>query len=222
MSHADERRRLLVRANADTGEDAARARRFGAQGIGLCRTEHMFLGERRATVERLVLATTDAEREAALAELLPLQRGDFIEIFTEMAGQAVTIRLLDPPLHEFLPDLTELSVKVALEHDHGEHIDKDEQAARGRAQAARGEPDARAARRAAGHRGQGAVRDAGPRDRAGGRRGPPPRSRGAPADHGPAGRFGAGAADGGGGDLRRAGRRGGSARAWSWAPRSAP
>ncbi len=126
MSHADARRRLLVRANADTGEDAARARRFGAQGIGLCRTEHMFLGDRRATVERLVLASTDEEREAALAELLPLQRGDFIEIFTEMAGQAVTIRLLDPPLHEFLPNLTELSVKVALEHDHGEHIDKDE------------------------------------------------------------------------------------------------
>ena len=81
MSHADERRRLLVRANADTGDDAARARRFGAEGIGLCRTEHMFLGERRATVERLVLATTDEEREAALAELLPLQRGDFVEIF---------------------------------------------------------------------------------------------------------------------------------------------
>ena len=126
MSHADARRRLLVRANADTGEDAARARRFGAQGIGLCRTEHMFLGDRRATVERLVLASTDEEREAALAELLPLQRDDFIEIFTEMAGEAVTIRLLDPPLHEFLPNFTDLSVKVALEHDHGEHIDKDE------------------------------------------------------------------------------------------------
>jgi len=115
-----------VRANADTGEDAARARRFGAQGIGLCRTEHMFLGDRRATVERLVLASSDEEREAALAELLPLQRDDFIEIFTEMAGEAVTIRLLDPPLHEFLPNFTDLSVKVALEHDHGEHIDKDE------------------------------------------------------------------------------------------------
>jgi pyruvate,orthophosphate dikinase len=127
ISHADARRRLLVRANADTAEDAARARRFGAQGIGLCRTEHMFLGERRVTVERLVLATSDEEREAALAELLPLQRGDFIEIFTAMAGQPVTIRLLDPPLHEFLPDLTELSVRVALEHDHGEHVDKDEQ-----------------------------------------------------------------------------------------------
>jgi pyruvate,orthophosphate dikinase len=126
MSHADARRRLLVRANADTGEDAARARRFGAQGIGLCRTEHMFLGDRRATVERLVLASTGEEREAALAELLPLQRDDFIEIFTEMAGEAVTIRLLDPPLHEFLPNFTDLSVKVALEHDHGEHIDKDE------------------------------------------------------------------------------------------------
>ena len=126
IGHADARRRLLVRANADTGEDAARARRFGAQGIGLCRTEHMFLGDRRATVERLVLASTDEEREAALAELLPLQRDDFIEIFTEMAGEAVTIRLLDPPLHEFLPNFTDLSVKVALEHDHGEHIDKDE------------------------------------------------------------------------------------------------
>ena len=126
MSHADARRRLLVRANADTGDDAARARRFGAQGIGLCRTEHMFLGERRATVERLVLASTDAEREAALAELLPLQRGDFVEIFTAMAGQAVTIRLLDPPLHEFLPNLTDLSVRVALEHDRGEQVDDDE------------------------------------------------------------------------------------------------
>jgi pyruvate, orthophosphate dikinase len=125
MSHADARR-LLVRANADTADDAARARRFGGQGIGLCRTEHMFLGERRAAVERLVLAASDAERAAALAELLPLQRGDFVEIFTAMAGMAVTIRLLDPPLHEFLPDLTELSVRVALEHDHGEHVDADE------------------------------------------------------------------------------------------------
>ncbi|MBL8926984.1 MAG: pyruvate, phosphate dikinase [Pseudonocardia sp.] len=126
MSHADVKRRLLVRANADTGEDAARARRFGAQGIGLCRTEHMFLGDRRATVERLVVATTDEERQSALAELLPLQRGDFIEIFTEMAGQAVTIRLLDPPLHEFLPNLTDLTVKVALSREHGKPVEKDE------------------------------------------------------------------------------------------------
>jgi pyruvate,orthophosphate dikinase len=125
MGHADARRRLVVRANADTGEDAQRARRFGAQGIGLCRTEHMFLGERREQVERLVLADTDAEHDAALAELLPLQRADFIDVFTAMDGLPVTIRLLDPPLHEFLPDLTELSVRVALAQERGEPNDKD-------------------------------------------------------------------------------------------------
>ncbi len=117
MTHADGRRRLKVRANSDNGEDSARAVRFGAQGIGLTRTEHMFLGERRQLVERLILATDDAEREAALAGLEPLQRGDFVEIFEAMDGLPVTIRLLDPPLHEFLPDLTELSVKVALAGD---------------------------------------------------------------------------------------------------------
>jgi pyruvate,orthophosphate dikinase len=119
MGHADKTRRLAVYANADTGEDAARARRFGADGIGLCRTEHMFLGDRREQVERLVLADTDAERDAALAVLLPLQRADFIEVFTAMEGLPVTIRLLDPPLHEFLPDLTELSVRVALAEERG-------------------------------------------------------------------------------------------------------
>jgi pyruvate, orthophosphate dikinase len=125
MGHADARRRLVVRANADTGEDAQRARRFGAQGIGLCRTEHMFLGERREQVERLVLAETDAEHDAALAELLPLQRADFIDVFTAMDGLPVTIRLLDPPLHEFLPDLTELSVRVALAQQCGQQNEKD-------------------------------------------------------------------------------------------------
>jgi pyruvate, orthophosphate dikinase len=119
LAHADTRRRLGVRANADTGTDAARARRFGADGIGLARTEHMFLGTRREQVERLVLADTDAERDAALAELLPLQRADFVELFTAMAGHPVTVRLLDPPLHEFLPDLTELSVRVALAEERG-------------------------------------------------------------------------------------------------------
>ena len=104
MEHADATRRLAVRANADTPEDAARARRFGAQGIGLCRTEHMFLGERRQLVERLILAETDEEQEKALAELLPLQREDFVGIFEAMDGLPVTIRLIDPPLHEFLPD----------------------------------------------------------------------------------------------------------------------
>jgi pyruvate,orthophosphate dikinase len=114
MRHADGSRRMAVRANADTAEDAARARRFGAEGIGLCRTEHMFLGERRQLVERLILADTDAERDEQLAELLPLQRADFIGILEAMDGLPVTIRLLDPPLHEFLPDITELSVRVAL------------------------------------------------------------------------------------------------------------
>jgi pyruvate,orthophosphate dikinase len=125
MGHADKSRRLAVHANADTGADAARARRFGADGIGLCRTEHMFLGDRRAQVERLVLADTDAERDAALAVLLPLQRADFVEVFTAMQGLPVTIRLLDPPLHEFLPDLTELSVRVALAQERGRVDAKD-------------------------------------------------------------------------------------------------
>ncbi|MGH8877559.1 MAG: pyruvate, phosphate dikinase [Stackebrandtia sp.] len=113
MRHADAARRLGVRANADTGEDAQRARRFGSAGIGLCRTEHMFLGERRSLVERLVLADTDADRDAVLDELLAMQREDFVEILSAMDGYPVTIRLLDPPLHEFLPDLVELEVRNA-------------------------------------------------------------------------------------------------------------
>ncbi len=123
MTHADARRRLGVRANSDTGDDSARAVRFGAQGIGLTRTEHMFLGERRQLVEDLILAENNEARQAALAQLEPLQRGDFVEILEAMDGLPVTIRLLDPPLHEFLPDLTELSVKVALAGDQA--TDKD-------------------------------------------------------------------------------------------------
>ncbi|MFJ5153479.1 pyruvate, phosphate dikinase [Streptomyces sp. NPDC088353] len=114
MAFADRKRRLRVRANADNAEDALRARRFGAQGIGLCRTEHMFLGDRRELVERLILADTQAEREESLKQLLPLQKKDFVELFEAMDGLPVTVRLLDPPLHEFLPDITELSVRVAL------------------------------------------------------------------------------------------------------------
>ncbi|MFE1312462.1 pyruvate, phosphate dikinase [Streptomyces sp. NPDC058755] len=113
LDHADSVRRLEVRANADTPEDAARARRFGAQGIGLCRTEHMFLGERRKLVERMILAPSDAARDHALAALLPLQRRDFTAILEAMDGLPVTIRLLDPPLHEFLPDRTDLAVRIA-------------------------------------------------------------------------------------------------------------
>ncbi|MDT7839891.1 pyruvate, phosphate dikinase [Streptomyces justiciae] len=113
LAHADSVRRLEVRANADTPQDAARARALGAQGIGLCRTEHMFLGERRSLVEAMILARDDEAREKALAALLPLQREDFTGILKAMDGLPVTIRLLDPPLHEFLPDRTELAVRIA-------------------------------------------------------------------------------------------------------------
>jgi pyruvate,orthophosphate dikinase len=114
MAHADAQTGLGVRANADTSDDAARARSFGANGIGLCRTEHMFLGERRKLVEQVILARGEDERREHLRKLLPLQRKDFGDILTAMDGLPVTIRLLDPPLHEFLPDLTGLSVQVAV------------------------------------------------------------------------------------------------------------
>ncbi|MDP2014177.1 MAG: pyruvate, phosphate dikinase, partial [Actinomycetota bacterium] len=117
--YADVRRRLRVRANADTPADAKRAREMGAEGIGLLRTEHMFLGERRMFVERLILAQTQEEHDESLAALLPLQRKDFIRILEVMDGLPVTIRLIDPPLHEFLPNLTELTVRVALAEARG-------------------------------------------------------------------------------------------------------
>ena len=114
MGWADEARRLGVRANADTAEDAATARGFGAEGIGLCRTEHMFFGdERLAAVREMILADSAGAREAALRRLLPLQRSDFDGIFRAMDGLPVTVRLLDPPLHEFLPDLLDLTAEVA-------------------------------------------------------------------------------------------------------------
>ncbi len=123
LDRADAVRRLEVRANADTPEDAARARRFGAQGVGLCRTEHMFLGERRRLVERMILAVSDADRDRALDALLPLQRGDFTGILTAMDGLPVTIRLLDPPLHEFLPDRLALATRLAVGEARGEVVD---------------------------------------------------------------------------------------------------
>jgi pyruvate,orthophosphate dikinase len=125
MAHADSRRRLGVYANADTGDDCARARRFGARGVGLVRTEHMFLGERRQLVERLILASDEQTRQSALDALEPLQRGDFVEILKAMDGLPVVIRLIDPPLHEFLPDLTDLSVKVALAEQAGGASEQD-------------------------------------------------------------------------------------------------
>ncbi len=108
LGWADEVRRLRVRANADTPEDAAKAREFGAEGIGLCRTEHMFMAEDRLPVVRaMIMAANEEERRDALDRILPLQQGDFEGIFEAMAGLPVTIRLLDPPLHEFLPPLEE-------------------------------------------------------------------------------------------------------------------
>ena len=114
IQHADNVRRMGVRANADTEEDAARARRMGAEGIGLARTEHMFLGDRRELVEHLILAKNETEIRAALDALLPLQIGDFTGILREMDQLPVVIRLLDPPLHEFLPDRQALAIKVAV------------------------------------------------------------------------------------------------------------
>jgi pyruvate, orthophosphate dikinase len=106
LGWGDEHRRLSVRANADTPEDAAKAREFGAQGIGLCRTEHMFMAEERLPVVReMIMADNEEGRRKALDRLLPMQQGDFEAIFEAMAGLPVTIRLLDPPLHEFLPSL---------------------------------------------------------------------------------------------------------------------
>ncbi len=114
MSWADDVRRLGVRTNADTPEDARRAREFGAEGIGLCRTEHMFFGDDRiAVMRRMILADNERQRAVALEQLLPLQREDFIGIFTAMDGWPVTIRLLDPPLHEFLPHEPEAQAALA-------------------------------------------------------------------------------------------------------------
>jgi pyruvate,orthophosphate dikinase len=114
LSWADRFRRLGVWANADYPRDAERARRYGAQGIGLCRTEHMFFEtERLPLVQRMILAKTDAEREEPLARLLPFQREDFVGLFRAMDGLPVTIRLIDPPLHEFLPSYGELVREVA-------------------------------------------------------------------------------------------------------------
>ena len=104
MKWADKYRTLKVRTNADTPQDARRAREFGAEGIGLCRTEHMFFeGERILAMREMILAESESDRRTALTKLLPLQRTDFIGIFKAMSGLPVTIRLLDPPLHEFLP-----------------------------------------------------------------------------------------------------------------------
>lgn len=114
LQWADEFKQLSVRANADNPEDAQRAREFGAEGIGLCRTEHMFMAtERLPIVQEMIMADSLEQREKALAKLLPLQRGDFYEIFKVMESLPVTVRLLDPPLHEFLPNDKELMLEIA-------------------------------------------------------------------------------------------------------------
>jgi len=113
LDWADQTRKLGVRANADTPEDAAKAREFGAEGIGLCRTEHMFMAQDRLpAVQEMILAETLEERKTALAKILPMQKGDFLGIFKAMAGLPVIVRLLDPPLHEFLPDQEELVIEI--------------------------------------------------------------------------------------------------------------
>ena len=131
MAVADARRRLRVRANADTPDQSTNARARGAEGIGLCRTEHMFLGEERVgAVRQMIFADDEAEEQKAYDALLPLQREDFVGIFRAMDGLPVTVRVLDPPLHEFLPDLTTLSVEVALGKERGEDVSEQEQALR--------------------------------------------------------------------------------------------
>ena len=134
LGWADAERRLGVWANADYPRDAERARRFGAEGIGLCRTEHMFFeSERLPIVQAMILAKDEAERVQHLAKLLPMQRSDFAGLFTAMDGLPVTIRLIDPPLHEFLPnhdkllgETRELEVRIALDKDHGSKAMKDD------------------------------------------------------------------------------------------------
>ena len=117
---ADEVRKLDVRANADNPDDAAKAREFGAAGIGLCRTEHMFMSQDRLPlVQEMILAKNEEERKRALEKLLPMQQSDFEGIFRAMDGLPVTIRLLDPPLHEFLPNLEDLLVEVTLLKERG-------------------------------------------------------------------------------------------------------
>jgi pyruvate,orthophosphate dikinase len=128
LCYADEIRTLRVHANADTPEDAVRARILGAEGVGLCRTEHMFLGPRRMYVERLVLAENEDVQRGVIAEMEPLQRGDFVGIMMAMSGLPVTVRLLDPPLHEFLPPLAELSAHMARAEALGEEVPARDQA----------------------------------------------------------------------------------------------
>jgi pyruvate,orthophosphate dikinase len=127
MTWSDEVRRLHVRANADTPADVALAVKFGAEGVGLCRTEHMFFAsDRRPIVQAMIMAETDDERQVELDKLLVFQRKDFVEMFTALAGRPATIRLIDPPLHEFLPNLEDLIEEVAIAKANGK-VDADKE-----------------------------------------------------------------------------------------------
>ena len=172
LDWADAVRDLGVRANADTPAEARMARDFRVDGLGLCRTEHMFFDAERITVMReMILADTDAERQAALDRLLPMQRADFIELFEIMRGLPVTIRLLDPPLHEFLPKEPEDIARARRGDGPAGRAGH-----RPRPRARRGEPDARHARRPARRHHAGDLRHAGAGDLRGGDRGQPRRA----------------------------------------------
>ena len=165
MDWADAARTLGVRANADTPREASQAREFGAEGIGLCRTEHMFFEESRILAMReMICADDEAGRRRALAKILPMQRADFEALFEIMAGLPVTIRLLDPPLHEFLPHEEKEAAAVAKEL--GVPLEKLQGARR---RAARVQPDAGLPRLPARHPLSRDHRDAGARHLRGGR-----------------------------------------------------
>ena len=167
MEWADEIRRMRVRTNAETPLDAETARKFGAEGIGLCRTEHMFFDPARiGAVRQMIMAHDERGRRAALEKLLPFQRQDFIELFRIMAGLPVTIRLLDPPLHEFLPHQEAELAEVAEALGAGSRHD-----APPRRRARRGQPDARPSRLPPRHHLSRNLRDAGARDLRGRARG---------------------------------------------------
>ena len=167
MSWVDPVRKLRVRANADIPRDAKQARLFGAEGIGLCRTEHMFFAEDRIEHMRaMILADNEKERRDALKKLLPMQRADFVGLFKAMESLPVTIRLLDPPLHEFLPKREDLLVEIQHLEDTKPRSPKLKElriAAGPRGGTARGEPHARPARLPSRHRVPRDHRDAGAR-----------------------------------------------------------
>ena len=192
LEWADKVRRLGIRANADLPDQAELAYAFGARGIGLCRTEHMFFGEDRLPiVQRMILADNVTDRKKAVLELLPLQRGDFYGVFKAMKGEPVTIRTIDPPLHEFLPKREDLMVEVAkLEVTNGDRRELDEQAkaARARRAAPRVQPDARPPRRAPGDYVSRDYRDADARHHRSGHSAEEGRAEGRTRDHDSAGR----------------------------------